>query len=437
MYDRIRGAALTVAAALSVALSVPAGAIEIQEVTSPGGIQAWLVEDHAIPIVSVAFAFRGGAAQDPEDKPGVANLMSGLLDEGASGLDSKAFQARLDELSIELSYNAGRDTFSGSMRTLSENIDDAELLLRLSVRYPRFDEEPVERIREQILTSIRRAANDPGSVAGDQLMATAFEGHPYGRPVSGTVETLSAVTRGDLLAYHRATFARDNLVVAVTGDITSERLAGFLDRVFGGLPQEPDLKEIAETEPATGQRIDIEMAVPQANIRLVGPGIKRDDPDFMQAYVSAYILGGGGFGSRLFEEVRENRGLAYGVGLGLGAYDRAGVVSAGTSTRGDQADEVIDILEDEIRRYAETGPTEDELQEAKDYLIGSYPLRFTTSRQIANQLLYIQLDDLGIDYVNERNGMIEALTLDDVSEAAARLFGGGAFTIVTVGQAGS
>jgi len=294
MYDRIRGAALTVAAALSVALSVPAGAIEIQEVTSPGGIQAWLVEDHAIPIVSVAFAFRGGAAQDPEDKPGVANLMSGLLDEGASGLDSKAFQARLDELSIELSYNAGRDTFSGSMRTLSENIDDAELLLRLSVRYPRFDEEPVERIREQILTSIRRAANDPGSVAGDQLMATAFEGHPYGRPVSGTVETLSAVTRGDLLAYHRATFARDNLVVAVTGDITSERLAGFLDRVFGGLPQEPDLKEIAETEPATGQRIDIEMAVPQANIRLVGPGIKRDDPDFMQAYVSAYILGGGG-----------------------------------------------------------------------------------------------------------------------------------------------
>ena len=420
-----------------VALGERADAIEIQRVVSPGGIEAWLVEDHAIPVVSLSLAFTGGASQDPVLAPGVANMVSGLLDEGASYLDSKTFQTRLDDLSIELSYDASRDAFTGSLRTLEENLDEAANLLRLSLRWPRFDDEPVERIRDQILASIRRNERSPGRVAGSAVMEAAFPGHPYGRPVQGTAASLARIEVGDLRRFHRNTIAQDNLTVAVVGAINAEKLAELLDRVFGGLPETAQLVEVNDARPVVEERIDIEMAIPQTNIRLIAPGIKRDDPKFIDGYVAAFILGGGGFTSRLFDEIREQRGLAYSVGLSLGALDHAGLVSGGTSTRADQADEVVDIIEQEVRRYAEDGPTEDELQKAKNYLIGSYPLRFTTSSRIANQLLFIQLDKLGIDYVDRRNDLIAELTIDDVREAAARLFAGGGLTIVKVGQPAS
>ncbi len=429
----------TAAATLTIVVAVAgrAEAIDIQEVTSPGGLTAWLVEDHAIPIVSIEFAFRGGASRDPADMPGVANLMSGLLDEGAGGLDSKAFQARLDALSISLTYDAGRDTFTGSLRTLEENLDAAARMVRLSVSAPRFEDEPVERIRAQIISSIRRNERDPDRVAGRALLEAAFPDHPYGRPVDGTVESVSAITVEDLRTYHGQVLARDNLVIAAVGAVDAARLGRIIDRMFGRLPQKANLGRVADTRPVGDQRISVDMAIPQTSIRLIGPGIKRDDPDFIDAFVAAFILGGGGFGSRLFDEIREERGLAYSVGLGIGALDHTGLVSGGTSTRSDQANEVVALLEDEIRRYGEEGPTAQELREAKNYLTGSYPLRFTTSSRIAGQLLGIQLDDLGIDYVDERNDLIEALTLDEVREAAARLFRDGAFTIVRVGQPAS
>ncbi|MHA1549358.1 MAG: M16 family metallopeptidase [Alphaproteobacteria bacterium] len=414
-----------------------AEAIEIQRVVSPRGIVAWLVEDHAIPIVSVEFAFDGGSAQDPQETPGVANMLSGLLDEGAGPLDSKAFQARLDELSIRLSYDTGRDTFTGSLRTLEENLDSAVRLARISLSVPRFDREPVERIRAQILSSIRREERDPGSVAGRALLEAAYPDHPYGHPVDGTFDSVGAITVDDLRGYHARVLAKSNLTVAVVGAIDAGRLGVLLDRMFGGLPQKANLARVADARPVTNERIDIDMDIPQTNIRLIAPGIMRADAKFIDAYVATFILGGGGFGSRLFDEIREKRGLAYSVGLGLGALDHSGLVSGGTSTRADQADEVIALLEDEISRYAETGPTEAELQEAKNYLIGSYPLRFTTSSRIAGQLLGIQLDDLGIDYVDRRNEMIDDLTIEDVSAAAARLFADGELTIVRVGQPSS
>ena len=430
-------AALWFGLAMFAAAGDRAEAIEIQRVISPGGIEAWLVEDHAIPVISLSLAFTGGASQDPVLKPGVANMVSGLLDEGASYLDSKAFQSRLDDLSIELSYDASRDTFTGSLRTLEENLDQAAHLLRLSLRWPRFDQEPVERIRDQILASIRRDERDPSRIAGSTLMEAAFPGHPYGRPVKGTAASIARIDVGDLRRFHRNTIARDNLTVAAVGAIDADKLAGLLDRVFGGLPETAELIRVDDTRPVVEERIDVEMAIPQTNIRLIAPGIKRDDPEFMDGYVATFILGGGGFTSRLFDEIREQRGLAYSVGLGLGALDHTGLVSGGTSTRADQADEVVDIIEQEIRRYAEEGPTEEELEKAKNYLIGSYALRFTTSSRIADQLLFIQLDDLGIDYVDRRNDLIAELTIEDVREAAARLFAGGGLTIVKVGQPAS
>lgn len=413
-----------------------AQAIDIERVVSPKGIEAWLVHEETVPLIAMSFAFGAGATQDPVGREGVANLMSGLLDEGAGDLDSKTFQAELDNYSIELSFAAGLDNFTGSLTTLTENREQAERLLRLALTSPRFDDEPVERIRAQITARIQRDEQDPDTVAGDALTAALYPDHPYGRQVEGTPETLAAVTVGDLRDFHRKAIARDHLKISVVGAIDAATLGPMLDRVFGDLPEKSDIVTVPEVQPALTGSIDIAMNIPQTIINFAGTGVKRDDPDFVAASVASLILGSGGMTSRLYEEVREKRGLAYSVGLGLRAYDHSALVVGGTRTRADQADAVTELLRSEIARFAEGGATEDELAKAKSYLLGSYALRFTTSGAIAMQLLSIQMDDLGIDYVNRRKGLIQAITPDDVKRVAQRLFGG-ELLFVRVGQPAS
>lgn len=415
-----------------LALAGRADAIEIERVVSPKGIEAWLVEEHTVPVIAVSFAFEGGSAQDPEGKAGVAYLLSGLLDEGAGPLDSRAFQTALDEYSIGLGFDASRDTFSGSLRTLSENRDEAVRLTRLAINEPRFDAEPVERIRSQILTRIRASERDPGEIASRAMMEAVFGGHPYADPNEGTAESVAAITVDDLRSFRNRIFARDNLEVAVVGDIDAATLGPMLDEIFGDLPVKANRVGIADVAPRSAMAIDVPMAIPQAIIQVAGNGVKRDDPDFIAASVASYILGGGS-ASRLYREIREERGLAYSVWLGLIPLDHAGLWFVSTSTRADQADTVVKLIEEEIARFAEEGPTEQELADAKAYLIGSYPLRFDTSGAIADQLLAIQLDDLGLDYVNRRNDMIAAVTIDDIRRVSKRLFGGDDRIVVRVG----
>jgi zinc protease len=418
-------------------VAADANAVTIERVVSPKGIEAWLVHEDAVPLIAMSFAFVGGSSQDPADKPGVANLMSGLLDEGAGPFDSEAFQTALDDASIDLSFDAGHDTFGGSMRTLVENRDQAAHLLKLALTKPRFDPEPVERVRAQILTDIKANERDPNEVASEAMTEALFPDHPYGRPTEGTLESVAAITVDDLKTYFGKNIAKDNLKIAVVGAIDAKTLAAMLDDVFGDLPIKANLAGIPEIKPAAGGDIAVPMVIPQTVIQMGGAGLKRDDPDFIPASVASYILGGGAFSSRLYKEIREKRGLAYSIDLSLVPLDHAGAVLVGTSTRADHADTVIALVEDEIRRFAKEGPTDKELADAKDYLIGSYPLRFDTSREIAGQLLGIQLDHLGIDYIDKRNDLIAAVTIDDVRRAAARLFGDDKMIVVRVGQPAS
>ncbi len=418
---------------LFVVIAGDAQATTIQRVVSPKGIEAWLVQEDTVPLIAMSFAFEGGSGQDPAGKPGVANMVSGLLDEGAGDLDSQAFQSALDEYSVELGFDANVDRFTGSMRTLVENRDHAVQLLKLALTRPRFDAEPVERIRAQIISGIKSNERDPDQVAGDALMAAAFPGHPYGRPAEGTIDSVSVIDRGDLTTWFARNIARDNLKVAVVGAINAADLGKLLDDVFGDLPIKAELQPVAETAPATASPAAIAMTIPQTVIRFGGKGLKRNDPDFITASVGTYILGGEGMSSRLYDEIREKRGLAYSVSLGLSPLNHAGAFFGGTSTRADQATNVVKLIEDEVKRFAEGGPTAKELQVAKDYLIGSYPLRFDTSTKIARQLLAIQLDDLGIDYIDKRNDLIARVTIDDVRRVARRLFSDG-MIVVRVGQ---
>ena len=412
-------------------LAAPALATTIERVVSPGGIEAWLVHEPAVPMIAMDFAFGGGAAQDAPGKAGTASLVASLLDEGAGDLDAKTFHARLERKAIELGFQAERDTLRGTLRTLTENKDEAFDYLRLALAQPRFDQSDVEVIRAQILSMLRRATTSPTDIANLRWWQVAFADHPYGRPVNGTLESVPTVTIADLKDYTHRVLARANLKVAVVGDIDAETVKVMLDRVFGGLPAQPELKPVPNVSPqGLGRRIVVKVDVPQAVVAFGGPGIARKDPDFMAAYIVNHILGGGAFSSRLYQEVREKRGLAYSVYDSLVWLNHSALFLGGTATRADRAGETLEVIDKEIHRLAEEGPTEDELAKAKAYLNGSFVLNLDTSSKIAALLVQLQLDGLGIDYFTRRPEMINGVTLEDARRVAKRMLDGG--MLVTV-----
>jgi zinc protease len=413
----------------------PAQAVEVQRVRSPGGIEAWLVEDHSNPIISLSLAFRGGAALDPAGKEGLASMVAGLIDEGAGDLDSQAFQGRLEELSISLHFNADMDGFSGELQSLTENRDTAFDMLRLALTQPRFDAEPVERIRSQILAGLARSSEDPDTIAGRVLNKLLYPQHPYGRPSGGTLESIAAMKVDDLRRFTAERFGRDALVVGVVGDISPAELGPLLDKTFGTLPAQAAPFEVAKVDPnASGDLVVIDKDVPQSVVLFGQNGIARDDPDYYVAYTVNYILGGGGFASRLYEEVREKRGLAYSVYSYIYPLDHSSMIIGGVATQNSRVAESLDLIRLEWKRMAESGPTEDELRDAKTYLTGSFPLRFSSSNRIAGMLVGMQTEHLGIDYLDRRNSFIEAVTEEDARRVARRLYDESALTVVVVGR---
>jgi zinc protease len=414
-----------------VLLAHPARATTVERVVSPGGIEAWLVHEPAVPLISVEFAFAGGSAQDPLAKAGTASLTASALNDSAGDLDSKAFSERLERKAIELSFDADRDHIRGSLRTLSENRDQAFDLLRLALTAPRFDAPDVEIDRGQMLSLLRRQSTSPNDIAGQRWWATAFDGHPYGRPVNGTLDSVPTISTDDMRAYAHRVLTRQKLKIAVVGDIDADTLKPLLDRVFGALPANSDLTPVENvTLQGSGRRIDVSLDVPQTVVDFGGPGIARQDPDFMAAYIVNHILGGGSISSRLYEEVREKRGLVYSVSDNLVWLDHAAVFIGSTATRTARAGETLDLIRKEIRRLAEEGPTQAELTEAKNYLNSSFALNLDTSNKIASLLVQLQLDGLGADYFQRRPEMIAAVTLDDARRVAKRLLDDG--LLVTV-----
>jgi zinc protease len=380
------------------------------------------VENHANPLIAMRFAFRGGAAQDPRAKEGLAYFISAMMDEGAGPLDAIAFQEREQALAMRMDFDASRDVMLGSLQTLTANKDEVFDLLRLALTEPRFDQDAVERVRAQILAGLKFDENDPGTVASLAWDRLAFNDHPYGRPIKGTMASIGIIAPGDLKYYTDRVFARDKLLISVVGDIDAATLGKALDFVFGGLPARSTLEPVADANPPFGPtREIIEMNVPQSVAQFGHRGIARKDHDFMPAYVLNYIIGGGGFASRLMEEVREKRGLAYSVYSNLYPYQHGAVFVGNVATKNEALGQSLEVIESELKRLAEQGPTAEELDSAKSYLTGAYALRFESSSSIANQLLWIQIEDLGLDYVNQRNALIEAVTLDDISGVAKRL----------------
>jgi zinc protease len=419
-------------AALALFAAAPAAsAMTIEKIVSPSGLEAWLVREQSAPLVALSYAFHGGSTQDEADKAGTANLAADLLDEGAGDLVGNTFHERLENHAIELDFHVARDYFHGSLRTLNEHREEAFDLLRIALSAPRFDADAVERVRGQTLSSLRRDSTDPNSIASRRWWETAFPDHPYGRESKGVLESVPRITADDMRDYVRRSFARNELTISIVGDIDAKTAGALIDRAFAGLPAKNDLRPVANASPrGMGRRIVINLDVPQAVVTFGGQGLARNDPDFMAGYIVNHILGGGSMSSRLYREVREKRGLAYGVSDNLVWLRSAAVLIGGTATRADRTGDALAIVESETKRMAENGPTADELAAAKSFLKGSYALSLDTSGKIAGQLTQIQLDNLGIDYIQRRGAMIDAVTIEDAKRVAKRLYSGG--MLVTV-----
>lgn len=418
-----------------LALAVPAWAeIPIQEVTSPGGIKAWLVEDHNIPFMALEIQFKGGTSLEAPEKRGVINLMTATLEEGAGEMDSKAFAEARDALAAEIGFDSGTDSVGVSARFLTENRDQGVELLRAALVNPRFDQDAVDRVREQVLSNLRSDEKDPGTIASQRFDALAFGDHPYATNGDGTIETVTGLTRDDILAAHKAAIARDRVFVAAAGDITPEELGKLLDRVLGELPATGAPQPGTAPWALAGGVTVVDFPTPQSTVFFGEKGISRDDPDFFPAFVLNEVIGGGRFTARLMTEVREKRGLTYGIGTYLVGMEHADMLLGQFSASNDKVAEAIKVVKEEWGRIVVEGVTPEELEATKTYLTGSYPLRFDGNGPIANILVGMQMDGMPIDYVTTRNAKVEAVTMEDIRRVAARLFKPEDLHFVVVGQ---
>lgn len=410
---------------LAVLFPFSASALDIKDVTSKSGVHAWLVEDHTVPIIAIKFSIGGGASQDAKDKEGLANLMTGLFDEGAAGMSAKEFQARLDNLGAEMGFSATMDKIQGGMRVLAENRDAAFNLLAAAVQHPRFDQDAIDRIRGSVITDVKANEKDPDTIGQNRIAAMIFGDHPYARRIKGTVKSLESLTRNDFLAAHKAMFARDNIHVGIVGPISPEEAKKLLDKVFGPLPEKAILTPVADVKLHHSGTENVPYDLPQTKMLLVYPGVARTDPDFFAAYLMNYVLGGSGLSSRLFVEVREKRGLAYSVGSSLLMYDHASALIISTGTKSSDVSKSLDTITTEVKKLAENGITAEELENAKSYVIGSYAVNtMGSSSDIASTLVGLQDEKLSIDYIDKRADLINAVTLDDVKRIAQKLLSG-------------
>ena len=423
------------AAALALAFAVPArAAVEIEAVTSPGGVNAWLVEDHTIPFVALELRFRGGASLDAEGKRGAINLMTGLLEEGAGARDAQAFAAARDDLAASFRFDVGDEALAVSARFLTENREAAVALLAEALAQPRFDPDAIERVRAQVIAGVRSDLKDPSAIAGRTFDALAFGGHPYGTPIEGTEESVAALGRDDLVEAHARVLARDRVYVAAVGDIDAETLGLVIDRLLAGLPETgAPIPPRADLSLPPGVSV-VDWDSPQSVVLFGHAGIERDDPDFIPAFVLNHVLGGGGFGSRLMDELREKRGLTYGAASYLVPKDLAETWQGSFASANDKVAEAVSLVRAEWARMASEGVTDAELARAKTYLTGAYPLRFDGNAPIARILVGMQMEGLPIDYVENRNALVEAVTAEDVRRVAARFLNPAALHFVVVGR---
>lgn len=407
----------------------------VEQITTPGGIKIWLVREPAIPLVAIRFGFEGGALQDPMGKEGLAATLAALLSEGAGDLDAAAFARRLADAGARLTFSAVRDQIYGGLDVLSKRLPEAAESTLLALTRPRFDADAVERTRGQRIADLEIASNEPRSIAFNRWYAEVFAGHVYGRPVNGTVASLRAIQREDLVHQHRRLLARSGLRIVIVGDIDGKTTVEAVDRLFGGLPATAELDAIARPVPRKlGSAVVVENDQPLATAAFGTEALSGDHPDFPALEVLRQIVGSGDFDSTLMDEIRVKRGLAYSVSLSLIHDAKASVLLGGMSTKSENMAEARRVLVEVLSRVASEGPPREPFENAKRYLTGSYLLDFDTNAKLASSLLKLWLEGRAPEYIAERNSRIHRVTLDDVKRVAKQLLDPARLSMTIVGR---
>jgi zinc protease len=410
-------------------------AIDIQEVTSPGGVKAWLVEAHEIPLIAMNFAFSGGTTNDAVGKEGTGNFLTGMMDEGAGDMDGPAFRDLRDRLSVSISFSAASENFYGNLYTLSKNRDAAFSLLTKAVTAPRFEAEPLDRMRKYYVQQAADYLKDPGTIASLAWTDAAYPNHPYSRRTSGTIDTLGKISADDLRQFHKTVFTRDKLKIAVVGDIDAKSLGLELDRVFGSLPDTPVPDVIPMVEVKTGLPLQvIDYDSPQSIVIFGGKGTPPAESRDYPSYILSEIVGGGASFARLTREVREKRGLTYGTSFSLNNFNKSGYSFGYLTTANETAAEAIKVTKQVLQEMADKGPTPEEMALAKTYITGSYAMRFTSNSAIASTLLAQQIYGYPINQTNIRNGKVNAVTIEQVQQQAKKLLQADQLNIVVIGK---
>lgn len=415
--------------------ALPAWAeIEIQEFTSPGGIKVWLVQENSLPFTALELRFRGGASLDAPGKRGAINLMTGLIEEGAGDMDARAFSEARETLAASIGFDVDDDALSVSAQFLTENMDASVDLIRTALSAPLFTEDAIERVRGQVISGLKSRETDPNAIVSAAFDAAAYGDHPYGSYLAGTLDSVTALTRTDILEAFAATVARDRVFVSAVGDVDAQTLGKIVDDILGELPETgaPMPAHVEFAAPPGIQVIDFD--TPQSVAQFGHPGIAIHDPDFFAAYLLNTVFGGSGFNSRLMDEVREKRGLTYGIGSYLVAPDYAESVLGMVSSQNERMAETIEVVRAEWAKLANEGITAEELEQAKLYLTGAYPLRFDGNGTIARILVGMQMNGYDVDYPKTRNERVNAVTLEEANRVAAELFQPDALSFVIVGR---
>lgn len=413
-----------------------AGIRKPERFVTDNGITVLLLERRALPFITVHATVRAGSVFEPEELAGLANITADLLTEGTTRRTATEISEEIDFVGGSLSSSGGIDYSSASVKILSRDREKGFELLADILINPSFPPEEIERMRSQIKAGIISKEDEPSTVAAEKFNELLFGGHPYSRPAEGTLESVERIKRDEIVSFHRAFYRPNNTIMAVVGDIDKKELKRLLGKHFGewkkGEIEPPDYEKAKPLKKRIVKVID--KGITQANIQLGHLGIKRENPDFYAAYVMNYILGGGGFVSRLMTEIRDNRGLVYSVYSYFNPLKDPGSFKVGIQTKNETAREAIQEAINQIRKIAEKGVTEKELRDAKDYLVGSFPLKFTTNKKIASYLTYMEIYNLGPDYLDRFPVIIENLTVDDINRAARRYLDPESYLLVIVGD---
>lgn len=393
----------------------------ITEVKVLDGNKAWLVEEHSIPFVTLEIRFKGGATLDRVGKRGSVYFMSALLNEGADDLDASAFAKEMERLAVELDFNVYQDSLSISFKFLTENKSASINLLKKALTKPRFEEEPFERVRDQILSILKSNAKDPRKIASKVFFENVFGSHPYGSMKDGNLESILSLSREDILNAYEDTFNRNQVFISAVGDIKPNELRDLVNEVIEKIPAHSNKVIDQATYKFPEGNTVIDFDTPQSVTIFGHDGIKRTDKDFFSAYVLTHILGGSGFGSRLMTELREKNGLTYGVSAYLASWEKADLILGQFASSNNTVMEAIGIVRKEWAALADRGVTADELQDAKTFLTGAYPLRFDGNSRIARILVGMQTQGLPMDYIHTRNAKVNAVTMEDIRRVSARI----------------